>query len=71
MLFIFIIPIAGDFAFAIFAARIVGTGLMAARADIMGPFTIKRRLMVLGWLATVAMAVVVVAMLATWGNWRR
>jgi len=42
--------------------------LMAARADIMGPFTVKRRLKVLGWLATVAMAVVVVAMFATWGR---
>jgi Mn2+/Fe2+ NRAMP family transporter len=41
---------------------------MAARADIMGPFTVKRRLKVLGWLATVAMAVVVVAMFATWGR---
>ena len=42
--------------------------LMAARADIMGPFIVKRRLKVLGWLATVAMAAVVVAMFATWGK---
>ena len=42
--------------------------LMAARADIMGPFVVKRRLKVLGWLATAAMAAVVVAMFATWGK---
>ena len=42
--------------------------LMAARADIMGPFVVKRRLKVLGWLATAAMAAVVVAMFATWGR---
>jgi NRAMP (natural resistance-associated macrophage protein)-like metal ion transporter len=42
--------------------------LMATRVDIMGPFTVKRRLKVLGWLATVAMAAVVVAMFATWGK---
>ena len=42
--------------------------LMAMRADIMGPFVITRRLMVLGWLATAAMAIVVLAMLATWGR---
>jgi NRAMP (natural resistance-associated macrophage protein)-like metal ion transporter len=42
--------------------------LMASRADIMGSFTVKRRLKVLGWFATVAMAVVVVAMFVTWGQ---
>jgi Mn2+/Fe2+ NRAMP family transporter len=42
--------------------------LMAARADIMGNFTVKRRLKVLGWIATCAMAAAVVAMFATWGN---
>ena len=42
--------------------------LMAARADIMGPFVVKRRLKVLGWLATAAMAAAVVAMFATWGR---
>ena len=42
--------------------------LMAARGDIMGPFTATRRLKVLGWLATVAMAAAVVAMFATWGT---
>ena len=42
--------------------------LMAVRADIMGPFVITRRLTVLGWLATAVMAIVVVAMLVTWGQ---
>jgi NRAMP (natural resistance-associated macrophage protein)-like metal ion transporter len=42
--------------------------LMAVRADIMGPFVITRRLTVLGWLATATMAIVVLAMLATWGQ---
>ncbi|MGA8147871.1 MAG: Nramp family divalent metal transporter [Gallionellaceae bacterium] len=42
--------------------------LMAVRADIMGPFVITRRLAVLGWLATAVMAIVVVAMLVTWGQ---
>lgn len=42
--------------------------LMAVRADIMGPFVITRRLKVLGWLATAIMAIVVVAMLSTWGQ---
>jgi len=40
--------------------------LMARRADIMGPFVISRRLVVLGWLATLTMALVVIAMFATW-----
>ncbi|WP_454725722.1 MULTISPECIES: NRAMP family divalent metal transporter [Cupriavidus] len=39
--------------------------LMAARADIMGPFVISRRLKVLGWLATLMMAAAVGAMFAT------
>jgi len=42
--------------------------LMAIRVDIMGPFVITRRLTVLGWLATAIMAIVVLAMLATWGQ---
>jgi len=42
--------------------------LMAVRADIMGPFAITRRLTVLGWLATAIMAIVVLAMVATWGQ---
>lgn len=41
--------------------------LMAVRVDIMGPFAITRRLTILGWLATAVMAIVVLAMLATWG----
>ena len=39
--------------------------LMATRVDVMGSFAIKRRLKFLGWLATAAMALVVVTMLAT------
>ena len=42
--------------------------LMAVRVDIMGPFVITRWLTVLGWLSTGAMAAVVLAMLATWGQ---
>jgi NRAMP (natural resistance-associated macrophage protein)-like metal ion transporter len=38
---------------------------MAVRPDIMGPFVIKRRLQRLGWIATVLMALAVIAMLAT------
>jgi hypothetical protein len=34
----------------------------------MGLFTAKRRLKVLGWFATGAMAAVVVAMFVTWGK---
>ena len=41
--------------------------LMATRVDVMGPFVIKRRLKFLGWLATGAMALAVVTMLATAG----
>ena len=37
--------------------------LMAARPEIMGPFTIRRRLKVLGWLATGVMALAVTGML--------
>jgi Mn2+/Fe2+ NRAMP family transporter len=39
--------------------------LMATRVEVMGQFVIKRRLKFLGWLATAAMALVVVTMLAT------
>ncbi len=42
--------------------------LMAMRSDIMGPFVITRRLKILGWLATAIMAIVVLAMFATWGK---
>jgi NRAMP (natural resistance-associated macrophage protein)-like metal ion transporter len=38
---------------------------MAVRPDIMGEFVIKRRLQRLGWIATVLMALAVIAMLAT------
>ena len=39
--------------------------LIAGRAEVMGRFVIRRRLKFLGWLATAAMAVVVLTMLAT------
>jgi Mn2+/Fe2+ NRAMP family transporter len=39
--------------------------LMAARPDIMGELVVKRRLKLLGWLATAVMAIAVVAMLVT------
>ena len=42
--------------------------LMAARPDIMGRFTIKRRLKVLGWLATLIMALAVAAMFFSMGS---
>ena len=42
--------------------------LMAVRSDIMKEFVITRRLAILGWLATASMAIVVFAMLATWGG---
>jgi Mn2+/Fe2+ NRAMP family transporter len=42
--------------------------LMAVRVDIMGPFVVTRSLTVLGWLATATMAIVVLIMLATWGQ---
>jgi Mn2+/Fe2+ NRAMP family transporter len=39
--------------------------LMASRPDIMGDFTVTRRLKVLGWLATVTMAIAALAMFLT------
>ncbi len=39
---------------------------MAVRADIMGPFVITRRLRILGWVATLAMALAVAAMMGSW-----
>lgn len=42
--------------------------LMAVRSDIMGRFVISRRLQLLGWLGAASMAVVVLAMFATWGQ---
>jgi len=38
---------------------------MAARAEIMGPFTVSRRLKWLGWASTGAMALAVLTMLVT------
>ncbi len=40
--------------------------LMSTRVDVMGRFTVKRQLKVLGWLATAVMAIAVIVMLATW-----
>ncbi|POZ51295.1 divalent metal cation transporter [Methylovulum psychrotolerans] len=40
--------------------------LMAVRVDIMGRFVIGRWLRIFGWLATVSMAIVVLALFATW-----
>ena len=42
--------------------------LMAQRSDIMGPFVVKRPLALLGWAGTASMALVVLAMLATWST---
>lgn len=42
--------------------------LMAVRPEIMGRFTIKRRLRILGWLATLIMALAVVAMFFSLGS---
>ena len=39
--------------------------LMAVRPEIMGQFTITKKLKILGWLATLMMALAVVAMLFT------
>ena len=39
--------------------------LMGARQDVMGRFVITRRLKWIGWLATLAMGVAVIAMFAT------
>ena len=42
--------------------------LMASRRVVMGQFTLTRRLMVLGWLATAVMALAAIGMFATWGD---
>lgn len=42
--------------------------LMAVRPEIMGRFTIKRRLRILGWLATLIMALAVAAMIFALGR---
>jgi Mn2+/Fe2+ NRAMP family transporter len=39
--------------------------LLAVKPDVMGPFVVKRRLLVLGWFSTAVMAAAVIAMLAT------
>ncbi|HET9579115.1 MAG TPA: divalent metal cation transporter [Usitatibacter sp.] len=39
--------------------------LLATKPDVMGPFVVKRRLLVLGWLSTAVMAAAVIAMFAT------
>jgi NRAMP (natural resistance-associated macrophage protein)-like metal ion transporter len=39
--------------------------LLAVKPDVMGPFVVKRRLLVLGWISTAVMAAAVIAMLAT------
>jgi NRAMP (natural resistance-associated macrophage protein)-like metal ion transporter len=39
--------------------------LLAVKPDVMGPFTVKRRLLALGWLSTAVMAAAVIAMFAT------
>jgi NRAMP (natural resistance-associated macrophage protein)-like metal ion transporter len=40
--------------------------LMAARPDVMGSFVVTARLRILGWLATIVMALAVIVMGATW-----
>ena len=40
--------------------------MMAVRPELMGPFVIKRRLQVLGWVATAVMLVAVVVMVLLW-----
>jgi Mn2+/Fe2+ NRAMP family transporter len=42
--------------------------LMASRRQVMGEFKLKPALKILGWLATVVMAVAAIGMFATWGD---
>ena len=42
--------------------------LMARHKAVMGDFIISRRSAALGWAATTVMAVIVIAMFATWGR---
>jgi Mn2+/Fe2+ NRAMP family transporter len=42
--------------------------IMAMQKKVMGPFTLPRPLWAMGWLCTIAMAVAVVIMFATWGD---
>src|SRR5205085_2472643 len=51
-------PIGGPFAFALFAAGIIGTGLLAV-TDKRKLVTLPRWLIVLGWLAAALMAIAV------------
>jgi Mn2+/Fe2+ NRAMP family transporter len=39
--------------------------LLAVKPDVMGPFVVKRRLLVLGWASVCVMAAAVAAMFAT------
>lgn len=39
--------------------------LLVSRADIMGAFAVRGALWLFGWLATIVMAVIVIAMIAT------
>jgi len=42
--------------------------LMATNSDVMGQFTIPRRLKIMGWLATAVMLAAAVGLFATWGR---
>jgi Mn2+/Fe2+ NRAMP family transporter len=42
--------------------------LMASRRDVIGPFVVTPKLKYLGWCATGAMALAVLAMVVTWGQ---
>jgi Mn2+/Fe2+ NRAMP family transporter len=39
--------------------------LLAVKPSVMGPFVVKRRLLVLGWFSVAVMAIAVAAMFAT------
>ena len=41
---------------------------MASRRKVMEQFTLTPRLMLLGWVATAAMAAAAIGMFTTWGN---
>jgi Mn2+/Fe2+ NRAMP family transporter len=42
--------------------------LMATNSDVMGQFTIPRRLKIMGWLATTVMLAAAAGLFATWGR---
>jgi NRAMP (natural resistance-associated macrophage protein)-like metal ion transporter len=44
------------------------TMLLGTKRDVMGEFTISRRLKIVGWIATVVMLAAAVGMVATWGD---